>query len=134
MADDRAAVLYDAECGFCRWSLAKLLAWDRRGALRPVPLQSEEGRQMLRGLSEEERMSSWHLIESDGERTSGGAAGAPLLRSLPGGRVPASLLELSPGLADRAYSLVARNRGRLGRLIPPGALQRADARIRRREM
>ena len=38
-AQARATVLYDGDCGFCKWSLAKLLAWDRRGALRPLPLQ-----------------------------------------------------------------------------------------------
>ena len=35
-------VLYDADCGFCRWSLGKLLAWDRRRLLRPVALQDPE--------------------------------------------------------------------------------------------
>jgi predicted DCC family thiol-disulfide oxidoreductase YuxK len=110
-----------------------MLAWDRRGTLRPLALQSVEGRRLLPGLSEEERMSSWHLIAPDGARWSAGAAGAPLLKSLPGGRVPARILELSPGLAERAYSLVARNRGRLGRLIPRRALERAEARISRRE-
>ena len=38
----RAVILFDNDCGFCRWSLSKLLAWDRHGWLRPVALQSEQ--------------------------------------------------------------------------------------------
>ena len=38
----RAVILFDNDCGFFRWSLSKLLAWDRRGRLRPVALQSEQ--------------------------------------------------------------------------------------------
>jgi hypothetical protein len=26
-------LIYDSDCGFCRWLLAKVLAWDRRGTL-----------------------------------------------------------------------------------------------------
>ncbi len=37
------AILYDADCGFCKWSLDKVLLWDRRGRLRPVAIQSPEG-------------------------------------------------------------------------------------------
>src|SRR5215218_7728937 len=38
----RAVILFDNDCGFCRWSLSKLLAWDRHGRLRPIALQSEQ--------------------------------------------------------------------------------------------
>ena len=34
-----AILLYDADCGFCRWAIDKLLAWDRAGRLRPAALQ-----------------------------------------------------------------------------------------------
>src|SRR5436190_23119771 len=30
----QATLLYDRDCGFCRWLLGKVLAWDRRGVLR----------------------------------------------------------------------------------------------------
>ena len=42
-----AALLYDADCGFCRWAAAKVLAWDRRGTLRPVALQDRAGSDRL---------------------------------------------------------------------------------------
>ena len=129
---DRVAILYDADCGFCRWSLAKLLAWDRRRRVRPVTIQSAEGQRLLDDLSELRRLSSWHLIGPDGRRQSAGAAVSPLLRALSGGALLAALLERFPSATDGAYAWVAANRGRLGRLIPTAAKLRADARIRQR--
>ena len=123
-------MLYDADCGFCRWSLAKLLAWDRRGRLRPVALQSREADSLLAGMREEERMASWHLV-SDGEVRSGGAAFEPLLRMLPGGRPLAALAARAPRLTECGYRWVADHRSAFGRLLTDGARRRADARISR---
>ena len=63
-----AVVFYDADCGFCRWAVDKLLAWDRAGRLRPAALQGPEADRLLPGLSEEARMASWHLVV-DGRST-----------------------------------------------------------------
>jgi predicted DCC family thiol-disulfide oxidoreductase YuxK len=126
-------VLYDADCGFCRWALAKLLAWDRSGLLRPVPIDSAEGERLLGELSEEQRQSSWHYVDRDGRRSSGGIAAVPLFRELPGGRPAAALLARFPGATERAYGWVSRHRGTLGSLIPGGARRRAETKIRRRE-
>jgi predicted DCC family thiol-disulfide oxidoreductase YuxK len=129
---ERPVVLYDTDCGFCRWSLAKLLAWDRHRRLRPVAIQSAEGQRLLADLSEAKRLSSWHLVAPEGRLRSAGAAAAPLLRTLPGGVPLAALLERFPSATEGAYAWVAAHRGRLGRLIPAAAKRRADARIRRR--
>ena len=110
-------VLYDGECGFCRASLGWLLRWDRRGRLEPVALQSARAADILAELSEEERMDSWHLVSPDGERWSAGAAAPRLLRLLPGGRVPARVLDAAPGITERAYRFAARHRGSLGRAL-----------------
>jgi predicted DCC family thiol-disulfide oxidoreductase YuxK len=110
-----AVVFYDADCGFCRWAVDKVLAWDRAGKLRPAALQGPEADRLLRGLSDEEKMASWHLVV-DGNRYSGGAAAAPLLRLLPGGRPLASVVARFPQVSDRAYRYVARHRDRFGRL------------------
>lgn len=128
---NRGVVLYDADCGFCRWTLAKLLAWDRRGALRPVPIDSEEGERLLAGMEREQRLASWHLVR-EGRTWSAGAAFPPLLRLLPGGRPLAGIAARWPRLTQAGYGLVAGNRGTPGRLLPAGAKRRADARIRRR--
>jgi len=116
MEDERAALLFDADCGFCRWATAKLLRWDRAGRLRPVALQSEEAATLLASVPEELRGSSWHLVTA-GRVRSGGRAVGPLLRMLPGGRPLAALADLSPGATDAAYGWVARHRGRLGRIV-----------------
>ena len=121
-------ILYDRDCGFCRWALSKVLAWDRRGRLRPVALQDPEADLLLTGMPQEKRMASWHLVDG-GEVRSGGAAFGPLLRGLPGGRPLARLAEAAPGATDRAYRLIAGNRDKLGPRLTAGAKRRADRRI-----
>jgi predicted DCC family thiol-disulfide oxidoreductase YuxK len=108
----RATVLYDADCGFCKWSLDKLLAWDRAHRLTSVAIQSPEGRRMLAGVPEEKRLDSWHLVLPGGELRSAGAAAGPLAELLPGGRPLAALLESFPKTTDRAYRYVADHRDR----------------------
>lgn len=114
---ERYVVLYDEECGFCRWALDRLLRWDRRENLRAAPIQSDEGDRLLGDLSERARLSSWHLVTPDGRRHSGGAASAPLARLLPFGAPVALLAEAFPRITDRLYRWVARNRETLGRRL-----------------
>jgi predicted DCC family thiol-disulfide oxidoreductase YuxK len=113
----RAVILFDNDCGFCRWSLSKLLAWDRHGRLRPVALQSEEADDLLMGMDRERKMASWHLVAPNGRISSGGAAVPQLARLLPAGAPTAALASTFPRTADRAYRWVARHRGRLGRVL-----------------
>jgi len=112
------------------WLLALLLRWDRRGRLRPAPLQGPEAGELLADLDPAERMASWHLISPDGERSSGGAAIGPLLRLLPGGGVPAAVITRFPGLTARGYRWVAENRSGLSRWVPKGSKDRARERVR----
>jgi predicted DCC family thiol-disulfide oxidoreductase YuxK len=89
--------------------LSVLKAWDRRRRLAP------------RGVAGIEAVG---LISPDGERFSGGAALAPLLRLLPGGSLPARLLARFPALTGRAYAWVTAHRSQLAKLVPrrpPGA-------------
>lgn len=113
----RHLVLYDEDCGFCRWSLDRVLRWDRRGRLRAAPIQSEEGDQVLADLSEGDRLASWHLVAPDRRRYSGGAAIAPIARLLPAGAPVAILADAFPRSTDRLYRWVARNRDSLGRRL-----------------
>jgi predicted DCC family thiol-disulfide oxidoreductase YuxK len=130
---DHATILYDRDCGFCRWSLAKVLAWDRRGRLRPVALQDPEADALLGKMGEEERMGSWHLVSPGGEVRSAGAAFEPLLRLLPGGAPLASLAARAPGPVERGYRFVADHRTPIGRRLTDGMRRRADRRIAARE-
>ena len=115
-ADDQLAVLYDRDCGFCKWALDKILAWDRRRRLRPVAIQDEEGQRLLAGIPPERRLESWHLA-AKGEVRSGGAAAPDLFAALPGGRPIAAVLRAFPRLTDGAYRWVAGHRDLLARML-----------------
>jgi predicted DCC family thiol-disulfide oxidoreductase YuxK len=114
---DQWLLLYDEDCGFCKWSLDKLLAWDRRRALQPVPIQSDRGRSLLAAIPEERHLDSFHLVGPDGEVRSAGAAAAPLAELLPGGRPLAALFRAAPRATERAYRYVASHRDRWARLL-----------------
>jgi predicted DCC family thiol-disulfide oxidoreductase YuxK len=125
----RATILYDPDCGFCRWCLGKVLAWDRRGSLRPVALGSEEGDRLLAEMPDERRRASWHLVDQSGRINSAGAAFPPLFRLLPRGGPLAAIADRFPRAVDRGYRWVAGNRSRFGALASAGAKRRADRRI-----
>ena len=129
----RWTVLYDADCGVCNWLLAALLRWDRAARLRPLALGRPEAGELLNDFSPDERMASWHLISPAGERASGGAALPPILRQLPGGRIPAAAFARFPRLTERGYRWMAEHRSQLSKLVPAGAKRRAGHRVRRRE-
>jgi predicted DCC family thiol-disulfide oxidoreductase YuxK len=112
-----AWILFDRDCGFCRWSLQRLLAWDRRGALKPLALQDAQAASLLASVAEQARMQSWHLVTADGRVYSAGAAAAPLLRLLPGGRPLARLAEAFPRPTAAGYRFIARHRATLGMLV-----------------
>ncbi len=128
----RAIIIYDSDCGFCRWSLGKVLAWDRDRALRPVPLGGGEADRLLAGIPPDERMTSWHLVDREGQVHSAGAAFAPLFRLLPAAGPFAAGAGRFPGPVDRCYRWVAGNRTRWGRFVTDGAKRRADGRIAER--
>jgi predicted DCC family thiol-disulfide oxidoreductase YuxK len=152
----QAIVIYDNDCGFCRWSLAVLLSRDAersedRRALRPLPLGTPEADYLLHDLTVEEREASWHLVidppaaadfeqlsfDLSGPATGGapitgalrfsaGAAFAPALRLLPRGRRLAWLVARVPGTTERGYRWVAGHRGLLGHLVGRRARRWAD--------
>lgn len=113
----QSVLLYDEDCSFCRWSLDKILAWDRAKRLRPVPIQSEEGSRLLAPMVRDARLDSWHLVRADGRVFSAGAAAQPLARLLPGGRLLAAVFAAFPVLTEQGYRLVARRRNSLARLL-----------------
>jgi predicted DCC family thiol-disulfide oxidoreductase YuxK len=115
--NEHAVLLYDSDCGFCRWSTAKILSWDRHGRLRPVALQEPESERLLPGMDEKTKMQSWHLVTPDGRVWSAGAAFPPLLRLLPGGGPLAALASALPRATERAYRWVSGHRDWLGRRL-----------------
>jgi predicted DCC family thiol-disulfide oxidoreductase YuxK len=131
--EHRWAILYDADCGFCKWLVSGVLRWDRAARLQPIALQRPEANDLLTQLSPADRTASWHLISPTGVRRSGGAAVAPLLTLLPGGRLPAAGFARFPGLTDRGYRWLAEHRSQFSRLIPASAKRRAGQRLHQRE-
>ena len=125
---EHAVVLYDRDCGFCRWSLARVLDLDRRRALRPVPLGSAEADELLAGMSEERRWASAHVVASDGSVYSGAAAVPGVL---PNGASLAPVARLLRLPLAAGYGLVVRSRGFLGRRLPDAAKKRATEQIDR---
>src|SRR5712691_8720073 len=134
MAIERWTLLYDADCGFCKWIVSGVLAWDRHNRVVPRALQSAQAQALLSDLSPEERLASVHLISPDGERLSGGSVPAPLLRLLPGGTIPALAIARLPRLTSRAYDWVANHRSQLSRAVPTAMKRRATARVNRMEV
>lgn len=126
-------VLYDSDCGFCKWLLAAILRRDDDGRLRPIALQSPEAEPLLADMPGPERTASWHLVDPEGGRLSGGAAAAPVLELVRGGPPLAALLGRVPRLTDRGYRWVAGHRSQLSRFVPAGAKARAAQAVRARE-
>ena len=117
MSPEHALLLFDEDCGFCRWATDRILAWDTAGRLRAIALGSPDAGELLASMPPERRMASWHLVGDRGEVHSAGRAVAPLLRLLPGG-APFAILAVSfPRATDTAYAWIARHRGLLGWLL-----------------
>jgi predicted DCC family thiol-disulfide oxidoreductase YuxK len=122
-------LIYDPDCGFCRWCLGKVLAWDRRRAVRPVALDTPEADRLLADVPAAERPKSWHLVDPDGAVRSAGAGFPPLLRQLPGGGPFAAGTARFPNTTESAYRFVSGNRSIWGKFVTEGAKRRADKRI-----
>jgi predicted DCC family thiol-disulfide oxidoreductase YuxK len=126
---DAGVLFYDGDCGFCRWCVGKVLAWDRDRVIVPLAIQSPESAELLDGVEPERRLDSWHFRDRDGTVFSAGAAFPPLLRLLPGGSPLAAVASRWPRGVERGYRLVAANRGALGSLVTDGARARAERRL-----
>lgn len=119
-------VLYDADCGFCRWATAWAVRHDHRHVLVAVPIQSPLGSELLVDVVPGERLRSAHVVHDDGCRRSGGAAAADVLSVLPSTRVLGRLAHSLPGTTAWLYGVVAARRQSFGRLVGKEARRRAD--------
>lgn len=121
----RPVLLYDADCRVCRFAARIVVALDRNEALAVLPLQDADAEALLASLPEDERLETWRLARTDGSLTGHGAGVPELLSSTRLGRPAGRLLALVPTTwRDACYRLVARNRGRVGRLVPDGPAPR----------
>ena len=122
---ERAVLLYDDGCRLCRFAARSVLRLDREQTLAVLPLQDPEAARLLEPLPVEERLASWRLARSDGSLVGYGAGAVTLARSLRLTRPLGRVLEAMPQrLLEAQYELIARNRRRLGRLVPDGPAPR----------
>jgi predicted DCC family thiol-disulfide oxidoreductase YuxK len=90
-----------------------------------LPLRDPDAVALLAPVPEKERDASWLLAQPDGSLHGFGAGAPRLLGTLELTRPLGRLLSAVPaGVLDAGYGLVARNRGRLGRLVPDGPAPR----------
>jgi predicted DCC family thiol-disulfide oxidoreductase YuxK len=114
---DRATVLYDEDCGFCRWAADRLRAWDRRDRLAFASIQGAEGTRLLASMDPAARLASWHVADPGGTIRSAGDAVPSVLRRLPGGAPLAAVSAAFPRTTQRLYGWTVRHRARLGRML-----------------
>lgn len=119
-------VLYDADCGFCRWAMAWAVRRDHRHVLVTAPIQSPLGSELLVDVLPGDRLRSAHVVWDDGRRRSGGAAAADVLSVLPSTRVLGRLAHSLPRATAWLYGVVAARRQSFGRLVGREARRRAD--------
>ena len=132
VADTQLRILYDADCGFCRWSVAKLLQLDSAKVLEPLTIQSSEGQTLLASVPQPERLTSAHCVDAAGKVTSGGDAFALVAERISGLRPAAGPARLAPGLIRAGYRLVADNRRLFSHWMTPSRLAWADTVISER--
>jgi len=124
-------VLYDADCGFCRWAMAWALRHDARHRLETAPIQSPLGSELLADLRPGDRLGSAHVVDENGRRRSGGAAAAQVLGALPRTRALGRLACRAPRTTDLLYRFVAARRASFGKLVGKRARRRADVLLER---
>jgi predicted DCC family thiol-disulfide oxidoreductase YuxK len=108
----RDKLIFDGACGFCRASLARILALDPFGRIEPVDFRSQDVSGLHPLLTPKACHARIHLLENSGRLSGGFAAMRRLSSRLPLAWPLAPLLNL-PGLriiGDPVYDWVARNR------------------------
>jgi len=105
-------VLYDEGCGFCTRTALRVA---RPPRVVVAPIGSALGSALLRDLTTEKRYAAAHVVDALGRRSSGGAVLAPLARTFRAEPL-AALFDAFPGVTERLYGLVARNRGLISRI------------------
>jgi predicted DCC family thiol-disulfide oxidoreductase YuxK len=118
-------LLYDGECRVCRFTARLVVRLDTTHAIAILPLQDPAAEPLLEPLPEEERLATWRLARADGSLAGYGAGVPELLVAMRLTRPLGRALALAPaGALDASYRLVARNRSRIGRLVPDGPAPR----------
>ena len=103
-------LVYDGECGFCRFGIDVIRRFDRHGVFGFCPFGHPIAEGLLADVPEEARYEQMHLATPSG-LLSGTDAAKAVLRELPFGRLASRV-----GI-HRLYPLIVRYRWVLGRFI-----------------
>ena len=107
-------VLYDGECSFCSSQVRFIRRYDRRNRFRFVPLQSEEGKSLIRSAGLRDNDPDTVVYDSGDSIEVRSSAVLKILGELGGAwRLTKVFLLIPTGLRDFFYRLVVRNRHRL---------------------
>lgn len=123
-APERAVVLYDGHCRFCRAQMKNLLRLAKPSAIEPVSFQDEGVLDRFEGLTWDACMEAMHLVTPDGRVYRGMEAAARAVVTRPFLGAFAWLYYL-PGLRqllDAVYRWIAKRRYAIaGREVARGA-------------
>lgn len=107
-------VLYDSDCSLCNSQVRFIRKRDRKNQFRFVPLQSGEGKEMLRDAGLPDNELDTVVYSKSGQNYLRSSALLGILSDLGGGwRLLGSLVIVPTVIRDFFYRLVARNRHRL---------------------
>ena len=115
-SSDTLTVLYDADCGICTEVAKVLKRLDRGRRLSLTPLQTAAQRT---GPTQQVLLESLHAVDELGRWWVGPAAALEIAERVPILRPLAwlSRMPLAYPVIDAGYSLIARNRHQLSRLL-----------------
>ncbi len=110
-------LLWDGECDFCAWSVARIRQRDQRGMFRIVPFQIAPP-EVLQRVNPNNLLRGVHVITNEGRVYRAGRAVLFIMEQL-GNRFLARLLMRAPfvWLVELGYWIVARNRKRISRWL-----------------
>ncbi|MBC6438820.1 MAG: DUF393 domain-containing protein [Rhodospirillales bacterium] len=108
-------VFYDGACPLCAREIAFYRRQDGADAVRWVDVASTDPSSVVCGLDRETALARFHVLDSDGNLVSGGAAFTRLWLELPIFRSFARVLRVQPfaWVTERGYRLFLRFRPRL---------------------
>ena len=118
----RPLLLYNGGCRFCRWLARVVVRLDVDEALAFLSIWDDAAKAMVDAIPEDDRLTGWHIVLTDGTRLSGGPGVVRLLEELRWTRwlgTCCRVLGLTRWLGD-VDAFIAQRKGRLGRRVPDG--------------
>jgi predicted DCC family thiol-disulfide oxidoreductase YuxK len=113
-------VFFDGACPLCRREIAHYSRRDRASRIAFVDIAADPTPLARIGVTQAEALAAMHARRADGTLLRGAAAFVALWEEIPGWRLAARLVRVTPGLlplAERLYAWVAPRRGRVAAML-----------------